>query len=277
MKTRMMWLALLLNVSSVIAEPVREIAITIDDLPFVGSANNDPKKLQREHDRFMLILQTLVDHHVPATGFIIANSIEKGQWELLEAFRNAGFSLGNHTYSHKCLNNVSGEKYIDDVDKADKKLTDIMTTPKYFRYPYLAESKGAKRDAVHQYLNEHEYIIAPVTIDSKDFKFNSQLFAIPYSQRPQRLEGLKKRYLSYIWTQTIRAEKNKPADAPIKQILLIHSNLLNSHFLGDIIDMYEKNGYKIVSLDQVMGSATSEPVVAPQSPMLQQLLKKSGS
>ena len=63
----------------------------------------------------MQIVQTLVDHQAPATGFIIAGSIEKGQWELLEEFRKAGLSLGNHTYTHRSLNSMSAANYIEDV------------------------------------------------------------------------------------------------------------------------------------------------------------------
>ncbi|VEG91620.1 polysaccharide deacetylase family protein [Legionella spiritensis] len=254
MKTKLFVLLVsLLTWSQVFAE-IREIAITIDDLPFVGSANHDPRKLQREHDRFINIMQALIDRKVPATGFIIAGSIEKGQWELLEAFRNQGFELGNHTYSHRSLNSVSAEKYIEDVAKADDILTPLMTSPKYFRYPYLAESKGERRDKVYEFLADSGYIIAPVTVDSKDFRFNSQLFAIPYRQRPQRLNYLKKRYLNFIWQQTLRAEAKAEKKHPgvSRQILLIHANLLNSHFMGDIIDMYQEKGYRIVRLDQIL-------------------------
>jgi len=248
--------SLLLGISAVSTcyAQEKEIAITIDDLPFVGSANNNADKLKRENERFMLIMQALIDHKVPATGFVIAGSIEKNQWQLLEKFRDEGFILGNHTYSHKSLNNVTADTYINDMDKADTILTPLMIGPKYFRYPYLAESKGEKKQAVYDYLSGHNYKIAPVTIDSKDYKFNAQLFAIPYRLRPQNLNQLKNRYLAYIWSQTLRAEANAKQHNTEggKQILLIHANLLNSHFLGDIIDMYEKNGYKFITLTQAL-------------------------
>ncbi|KTC86620.1 polysaccharide deacetylase [Legionella brunensis] len=243
----------------------REIAITIDDLPFVGSCNNNPAKLKRENDRFMQILQTLISKNVPATGFVIAGSIEKGQWELLEQFRQAGFKLGNHTYSHKSLNSVTAEKYIDDVDRADKVLTPLFPEHKYFRYPYLAESSGEKKQAVYDYLAAHNYTVAPVTIDSKDFVFNQQLFAIPYRLRDKNLNQLKKRYLAFIWSQTLKAEsraaKANP-NKPVKHILLIHANLLNSHFLGDIIDLYQQNGYRIISLEEAL-TAPAEAINTP--------------
>ncbi|MDP3559917.1 MAG: polysaccharide deacetylase family protein [Legionellaceae bacterium] len=230
--------------------PEKSIVLTIDDLPFVGSANYDPKKLAREHDRFVAIMQALIDHQVPAIGFVIAGSIEKGQWELLESFKSAGFLIGNHTYSHKSLEQTNTQTYIQDVARADKILEPIISTPKYFRFPYLSEGHGEKKQAVRDYLAAHNYRIAPVNIDSKDFKFNSQLFAIPYRLRPARLPALEKRYIQYVWQQTQRAEKQNPEHKPL--ILLIHSNLLNSHCLGGLIQMYKDQGYTIVDIRDVV-------------------------
>lgn len=232
----------------------RMIAITIDDLPFVGSSHGREGNLKRENERFMKILNILIEKKIPATGFVIAGSIEKGQWKLLEQFRQAGFNLGNHTYSHKSLNGMTANKYIEDVDKADKMLTPLFPLRKYFRYPYLAESSGEKKKLVYDYLATHNYTIAPVTIDSKDFLFNQQLFAIPYRLREKNLNQLRKKYLGFIWNQTLKAEKraSKKPTQPVKQILLIHANLLNSHFLGDIIDLYQKNGYRFISLEEAL-------------------------
>lgn len=244
------------------APPTREIAITLDDLPFVGSANHKPAALKREHDRFMRILDTLVENQVPATGFVIAGSIEQGQWELLQAFHDAGFTIGNHTYSHLNLNRTSSEKYIDNVAHADKVLIPLMSHPRYFRYPYLAEGHGEKKAEVQNYLATHDYIVAPVTIDTKDFKFNEQLYRVAYRARPKYLPHLKKRYLAYIWKQTLRAEK-KAKGRPSKQILLLHANLLNSHFLSDIISMYREHGYRFISLSEALEKPVQDNTTAP--------------
>nr|HAT8713093.1 polysaccharide deacetylase family protein [Legionella jordanis] len=239
----------------------KEIAITIDDLPFVGSCNGNSAKLQRENERFTQMLRTLNEQKIPVTGFVIAGSIEEGQWELLEQFRKAGFDLGNHTYSHKSLNGQTAEKYIGDIERADKILAPLFPQHKYFRYPYLAESSGEKKQQVHDYLAAHGYRIAPVTIDSKDFMFNQQLFAIPYRLREKNLPQLRKRYLAFIWNQTLKAEakaaKLNP-NKPVKQILLIHANLLNSHFLGDVINLYRENGYRFISLDEALSNLTED-------------------
>jgi len=241
---------------------VRQIAITIDDLPFVGTTNNKPGNLKREHDRFMNIMQALIDHNVPATGFVFVGSIEQGQWELLEKFHKAGFVIANHTYSHLNLNQTNAQKYIDDIARGDKILTPLFSDQKFFRYPYLAEGKGDTKQQVHDYLAANQYIVAPVTIDSKDYRFNEQLFAIPFRSRDKNLSQMKRRYLNYIWNQTLKAEK-KAQDKPVKQILLIHANLLNSHFLGDIIQMYKDNGYEFISLSEALSN--SDPSLVSQS------------
>ncbi|MDX2345713.1 MAG: polysaccharide deacetylase family protein [Legionella sp.] len=251
----------------------REIAITLDDLPFVGSANYKASALKREHDRFFRILDALVENHVPATGFVIAGSIERGQWKLLEAFHDAGLTIGNHTFSHANLNSMSSSKYIENVEHADKVLNSLMSHPRYFRYPYLAEGRGAKKAEVQQYLANHDYIIAPVTIDTKDFRFNSQLYRVPYRARPNYLPKLKRQYLSYIWKQTLRAEK-RANGKPVKQIILLHANLLNSHFLGDIIKMYRDHGYTFITLQEALDNP-AKPIPLGQASIKQSAQPKT--
>ncbi len=229
----------------------REIAITIDDLPLVASKMDTAGNQQRATERFNKIIEALTENKVPATGFVIAGAIAKGQWAFLEQFRKAGFEVGNHTYSHYNLNQMSAEKYIADLDRADKILTPLLTTPKYFRYPYLAEGSKTTKPKVLNYLNEKNYVIAPVTIDSKDFRFNEQLYHVPYRAREAYINKLKPRYLAYIWDQTLRAEQRAKGQ-PVKQILLIHANLLNSYALGDIIQMYKKNGYTFITLTEAL-------------------------
>jgi peptidoglycan/xylan/chitin deacetylase (PgdA/CDA1 family) len=240
----------------------REIAITIDDLPFVGSSTNTPSSLKRTQDRFMAIVKVLIDNKVPATGFAIGGAVAKNEWDLLETFRNQGFALGNHTYTHKSLGGMSAEKYIADIARADEKLARVMTEPKYFRYPYLAEGSGVKKQKVLDYLTSHQYTVAPVTIDSKDYEFNAQFYRIPYRKRVHAIEQFKKRYLAFIWKQTLAAEHRakKIEGQPVKQILLIHANLLNSLCLEDVIQMYQKNGYKFISLADALKGNTGQPL-----------------
>lgn len=232
-----------------------EVSLTIDDLPFVGNTHNKPGKIRRENRRFNRIIDTLAQYKIPATGFVVAGSIEKGQWALLEKFRNHGFIIANHTFSHANLNRMSADRYIDNIARADSILQPLYNGPKFFRYPYLAQSRGQRREDVRNYLHQQDYTIAPVTIDTKDFMFNAQLLRVHWRSRKNYIKStLKRRYLNYIWRQTLRAQKRaqKKMGRPIKHVLLIHTNLLNSHVLGDIIELYQKNGYKFVSLKEAL-------------------------
>ncbi|KTD08547.1 polysaccharide deacetylase family protein [Legionella jamestowniensis] len=259
-----LYFILFLLPSLCLAEQVREIAITIDDLPLVGARMDTPGNQQRATERFARIMKALTDYNVPATGFVIAGSIAKGQMAFLEQFRQAGFMLGNHTYSHYNLNQMSAEKYITDVDRADKKLTSVLTEPKYFRYPYLAEGSNQKKQKVLDYLAAHNYIIAPVTVDSLDFRFNEKIYKVPYRQRENYIKKLKSQYLAFIWKQTLRAEK-RAKGKPVRQILLIHANILNSYVLADILQMYKDNGYKFISLAEALENPA--PAIAfPDAP-----------
>lgn len=263
MKKGILLFVLMFLLTSQTVAQVREIAITIDDLPLVASKMNTPANQQRSIDRFHHIMQALIENEVPATGFVIAGAIEKGQWAFLESFQKAGFTIGNHTYSHLNLNQTSSEKYIADVDKADKILTPLMGEDKYFRYPYLAEGGKEQKQAVFNYLAANHYVIAPVTIDSKDFAFNEQLYKVPFRLREQyTLTKMKPRYLAYIWQQTLRAEKLANGQ-PVKQILLIHANVLNSYLLQDIIKMYKGNGYTFISLSDALKNPAKKLTAPP--------------
>ncbi|HAT2067176.1 TPA: polysaccharide deacetylase family protein [Legionella pneumophila] len=223
----------------------KAIAITIDDLPFVGEYRNF---------HLNMMMNTMKDEKVPATGFIIAKEVRPDNWEILHKFRDAGFGLGNHTFSHANLNKLKTKEYIQEIKEADSLLMPVLTEPKYFRYPYLAMSSGNKKNKILCYLEKHHYQVAPITIDSKDFVFNQRLLSVPELGRRAYLDELKPFYLDFIWQQTLKAEEHtqyhhNPAQA---QILLIHANLLNAYVLPDIINLYKQNGYTFVSLEDAL-------------------------
>lgn len=240
----------------------RELAITIDDLPFVGES-------QSFH--LNMIIDAIKSNEIPATGFIIAQEVTAQNWQMLRKFHDAGLGLGNHTLSHANLNQIGPEAYIQEIDAADKILSAILTEPKYFRYPYLVMGRGNKKKKVMDYLVSKNYQIAPISIDSKDFMFNQLLLSVPQSERRNFLNVLKPCYLNFIWQQTLKAEEHsryahKPDQA---QILLIHANLLNAYVLPDIITLYKQNGFAFVSLE----NALKIPDEAPQPPTVAPLAK----
>ena len=238
--------------------PKKLIALTIDDLPFVGEARNF---------HLNMMIETMLKAQIKATGFIIASEVRENNWEMLHKFRDSGFGLGNHTLTHANLNKMTTKAYMKEIKKADHILSPVLTEPKYFRYPYLAMSAGQKKTDILCYLAKKNYQIAPITIDSKDFIFNQRLLSVPELKRRAYLEELKPFYLDFIWQQTIQAEKNHPP-AKQAQILLIHANLLNAYVLPDIINLYRQKGYEFIELEEALN--TLKPIQCARPKLLAQ-------
>lgn len=247
-KKTLLMIGLLLCLTTTVTQAQRLVAITIDDLPFVGESKN-----------FHLnkIIETLKANGVPVTGFVIASEVTENNMPMLQKFRDAGFGVGNHTLTHANLNRMDTQAYIDEIKQADKILKPVLTRPKYFRFPYLVVGQGEKKERVMNYLALKHYHVAPITIDSRDFVFNQLLMSVPEKERRFFMGVLKPCYIDFIWEQTLKAEEHnrvihKP-DQP--QILLIHANLLNAYALEDIINLYRQNGYHFVSLDDALYTA----------------------
>ena len=94
------------------------------------------------------------DRKLPATGFVNMVNHER-QPALMEAWRDCGLELGNHTWSHKNADAVELEVYLEDLRKGDGELKAFLETqdPLYFRYPYLRRGKNrARHDAIEAQL-----------------------------------------------------------------------------------------------------------------------------
>ena len=223
------------------------IAITIDDLPFVGEQKNF---------HLNMIIDTIKAHDIPVTGFVIAGNVKPENWPVLQKFKDAGLGIGNHTLTHANAHNLSTEAYIQQIKEANTILAPFLTKPKYFRYPYLAMGTGAKKTDIINYLASEKYHIAPITIDSQDFVFNQLLLSVPEASRRQFLTVLKPCYLDFIWQQTLKAEENNRLNKKTNQaqILLIHSNLLNAYVLPDLLDLYQQHGFNFISLKDALAS-----------------------
>ncbi len=225
-----------------------EIALTIDDLPFVGESKNF---------HLNMIIETLKAEEVPATGFVIAQEVTPANMNMLKKFRDSGLSVGNHTFSHANLNKMNAKQYIQEIDEADKILEPFLTTPKYFRYPYLVMGNGEKKNDVMHFLSAHDYEIAPITIDSKTSSSISCLCLYLKKSAVIFLIFLKPCYLNFIWEQTKKADEQHQAQPKTEaHILLIHANLLNAYVLPDIINLYKEKGYTFITLEEALDMPT---------------------
>ncbi len=99
---------------------VKKVAIFVDDLPFVVGISTE-----LEYEATQNILDVFNKNKIPAIGFVNEGKIfnnpekEEARKRTLSLWESNGYYLGNHTYSHGSLNNVSVEDYQQDILKGE--------------------------------------------------------------------------------------------------------------------------------------------------------------
>src|SRR3569623_2624831 len=107
------------------AKPGFDLAITVDDLPAHGSLPPGETRTQVAQQ----YLAALKAHNVPeAYGFInaVAMDRETESAQTLDLWRQAGYPLGNHTWSHQNINSVGLETFESEIAKDEPVLQDKM-------------------------------------------------------------------------------------------------------------------------------------------------------
>jgi len=241
----------------------KEICITFDDLPVVRVPDRIERLMMTDE-----ILFTLEEFGVIAAGFVVGDNIEDDQ-DILESWLDAGHTLGNHTWSHPDLNDVPPDLFIKDVKKGHDAIEGLLVAIKqkkrYFRYPSLHYGNTIEsKETVGDFLAKQNYIIAHVSIDTDDFAYNLQYEKVRQSGDSLMFVQLGNEYIDHILERLEAAEKlaDEVMGRPIKHILLLHANRLNSAFLADLLTEFTELGYTFISLDK----ALSDPVYAlPES------------
>jgi len=241
--------------------PDRQIAITIDDLP-AGAAN--AMTAGEINEMTAKLLATLKQQKVPAVGFVNEKKLYK--WgevderiQALNQWVEAGFELGNHTYSHTSLNRAGLKAFEDDVIQGES-VTRLLLTQhnmklRYFRHPYLDTGRdlGTRMEA-EKFLVERGYRIAPITMDAWDW-----MYAGVYDDARKRgdialQQELVKSYLSYsdaVFAYYEQLSKDLLGYEP-KQIILLHGNWLEAEHIGELFDLLRKRGYRFITLEDAL-------------------------
>lgn len=239
----------------------RFIAVTIDDLPVVSTRSD--LKTRREITR--KLLNHITKAKIPAIGFVNENKLytdekrDEAQVDLLRSWVNAGLELGNHTFSHVNIANVPLEKYKDDILKGEIITKELLKAKglkmRYFRHPYLWTGLSLEtKSELGAFLAEHNYAIAPVTIDNSDWIF-ARAYDNAFDKGDKKLMGeIGAAYISYMETKTEYWERQSVRifGREIRQTLLLHANFINSDYLDDLAKMLKKRGYQFVSLEEAL-------------------------
>lgn len=245
---------------------VRRIAITIDDGPAVGELT-DLARFQRISAG---LLESLQAEKVPATIFINERQINvpgqrDGRAGVLANWLDAGFDLGNHTYSHPSINKIPLWQFEDNLINGEV-ITRALIEERgrklvWFRFPFLDCGPTPEiRQQFMDFLEQHHYRIAPVTVDYKDYMFAGAYTRMLRAGKPDVAEKIRQAYLGVIDVEFGEAERisRELFGYELPQILLIHCSEMNSVSLRDSIAIMRKRGYSFITLEEAM----SDPAYA---------------
>jgi peptidoglycan/xylan/chitin deacetylase (PgdA/CDA1 family) len=240
----------------------KQVCFSFDDLPVVSYGVTDTIFQKNLIDKLVLSLK---DNKIPAIGFVneikLYNNqgIIRFQVELLKKWADNGSDLGNHTYSHPDYNVESFNDFSQDILKGETVTKEILNSKnksiRYFRHPFLhVGNTKVKADSLSDFLSDHGYITAPVTIDNEDY-----LFALAYSRAKIKADTnmmikIGHDYIDYMESKLKYYEKQAKIlyGRDINQILLLHASSLNSDYVDSLAFIFRRNNYDFVSMDEAL-------------------------
>jgi len=128
-----------------------EVALTFDDGPDLTFTP--------------AILDKLKKHGVKATFFLLGSNIEKYP-DLVKRMAMEGHLIGNHTYSHPKLTEVSDEVYHQEIERTDALIQSLVGyKPRFFRPTY-----GAINENQVKWATDQGMMVIQWSIDTLDWK-----------------------------------------------------------------------------------------------------------
>lgn len=239
----------------------RTVAVTIDDLPVVSTRTT----LKNRQEITRKLLAHVKKAGVPAIGFVnenklyVADKRDEKQVDLLRMWLDAGLELGNHTFSHRSLNQIDREVYQADLLKGEKITKELLAAKgkkmRFFRHPFLQTGRSLEiKVAFDKFLAEHGYTIAPVSFDNGDYIF-SRAYDLAFDKGDKKLmKQVGDAFVPYMEAKLEYWERQsvKIFGREIAQTLLIHANFVNSDYFDDLAAMFKKRGYKFVTLETAL-------------------------
>jgi len=260
------------------AAPQPQMAITMDDFNLFGETD-----AEKEANSQAILAALRARSNLKAAAFVCGRSVDSKPGKLvLQAWSDAGHIIANHTYSHWEYHERGVEEFATDILRCEEVIKTYPRFTRIFRFPFLKEGDTVeRRDKLRAFLKERGYKMGYVTIDASDWYVDQRLRA-RLKQNPRAdLSGFRKFYLDHIWERAVYYDdlSRRALGRSVKHTLLIHHNLLNKLFLGDLLAMFERKGWKLIDAAEAFTDPvfTAEPKILPAGEsILWALAKESG-
>lgn len=236
----------------------REVAVTFDDLP---APYGDLENLRYITTR---LVESFRRNGVPAVGFVNERKLyQKGEVDeriaLLRAWADAGYELGNHTYSHINMNRAPLADYRDDIVRGETVTAMLMREKglrlRYFRHPFLFTGTTPEyKRGLDEFLAARGYTVAPVSVDNADYVFADVYHKAKKRGDAETARRVAEAYVPYMEVMFDYFERQSKAvvGREIKQILLVHANELNADRFDELAAMIRRRGYAFVTLEEAL-------------------------
>jgi hypothetical protein len=160
------------------------------------------------------------------------------------------------------------EEYQQDILRAESLLKDFPRFRKFFRFPLLKEGDtAAKRDAMRTFLERNRYRNGHVTIDNSDWLIDQRLATRLKTDAAADVKPYRDYYMEHMWARAeyYDALARRVLGRSVKHTVLVHFNLLNGLFLGDLIAMFKSKGWQPIDAEEAFRDPvfSAKPRVLP--------------
>ena len=223
------------------------LSITIDD---PNTESSSRLSWQQKDDA---ILSALAKKGLQAALFVCGKRVDNQEGRsLLEKWDSAGHLICNHSYSHLYFhsNKLSLEGYEKDMLKCDSLISSYRNFTKLFRYPFLKEGNTIeKRDGFRKLLDSLDYKNGYVTIDASDWYISSRLEDTLKVNPDADITPYKEFYLDHMYKRALFYDSLafQLTGRHIKHTMLLHHNLINALFIGQLIEIFQNKGWVFVN------------------------------
>lgn len=230
------------------AEDRSRVAITMDDLNWHAI----PEALRGQVEE--RILGTLERNQIRGALFVIGEHGDSGVGRpLVREWSRRGHMIGNHTWSHRWYDQMPEEEFGEDVLRCDAFVRRFPGFRPYLRFPALKEgATRERRDWMRAFLKEHGYRNGAVTIDASDWYYDQRLRKCMEERANFDVNLFREPYLAHLWDRATYYDglAREVLGRAIPHTMLVHYNVLNSYFLGDVLDMFRTRGWGLVNADR---------------------------
>ena len=239
----------------------QQIAFTWDDLPAHSSLPQGETRVEIGRK----LIAAMKDAHLPPVyGFVNGLQLERepASAPMLKDWRDAGFFLGNHTWSHMNLNTSSLADWESDLLKNEPVLEKYAgnTDWHWLRYPFLAEGDTSeKRAETRKFLAAHGYKIASVTMSFGDYMWNEPYARCITKNDTASIAQLESSYLQAA-ANFRRAMSKSLYGHDIPYVLLMHVGAFDARMLPRLLKLYRDKGFAFIALQD----AENDPFYASE-------------